>query len=437
MNLFDLKILNKEEGKMKKSIYLGILVLLIGSLILPGSVFAAGKKLRVQADAWIIKKFPLYEAAKKFEKDHPNVNVTVFKKDPQASTQGYLMWWKSGRCNVDLAVGVEAARLSPLVEANLLVPWDDFFTGDFTRDQFIPALVDVGIFHGKQYVLPFMGEVMFISVNKEMFKNAGLVGLNGDIIPAKTFGELRDYARKLTNESKGIRGLDLNWGWNFLMQTYLSGLQALRGNIYEADNNTIAFDSPESLQFLTFAQSIVRDGWGGKGSIADNNVPRNDFKAGKVAMIWTAHSRFMEGANVLGKDKVTVMSIPRSDKNGTLAYGHCVYIPKLSPVPNLAKQFVKEQMMAHWFKAWTWKRYAKLPVLKRNYEGLAYPKIISRILKAAKRATYCPKYRDYNRLDKLCQREIQNMIMGKQSPQETINNIISGEKGLILVRLSK
>lgn len=423
---------------MRKSIGVWILVLLVGSLVLTGSGFAAETKtLRVQADGWIVKKFPLYTAAGKFQQDHPEVKVEVSKKDPQASTQGYLMWWKSGRCNVDLAVGVEAARLSPLAEAGLLVPWDDFFTGDFTKDQFISALADVGVFHGSVAVLPFMGEVMCLSINTEMFSNAGLLSSDGKVVPAKTFDELYDYARKLTDTSKGIRGLDVNWGWNFLMQTYLSGLQALRGNIYEADNNSIAFDTPESLELLTFAQDVVLDGWGGKGSIADNNVPRNDFKAGKVAMIWTAHSRFMEGVNVLGAEKVSVMPIPGSDVNGTTAYGHCVYIPKLSPVPAIAKQFVKEQMLAHWFKAWTWERYAKLPVLKRNYEGLAYPEIISTILAAAEKATYCPKYKDYNQLDELCQAEIQNMIMGKQSAQDTIDNIMAGKKDLTLVRLSE
>lgn len=397
------------------------------------------KELRIQADGWIVEKFQMYEAAKNFEAAHPDVKVIVSKKDPQASTQGYLLQWKTGKTNVDLAVGVEPSRLSPLVEANLLVPWDDWFTGEFSRDKFVAAFLDDGIFHGKQYVFPFMGEVMFISANKAMFKEAGLVDKQGNIIPPKSWDELYEYAKKLTVKDvsgKTVRyGLHINWGWNFLMQTFCSGLQASRGNIYAADGKSIAFDSPEALEFLTFAQKVVQDGYCGAGSIADNNVPRNDFKAGTAAMIWEAHSRFMEGVPTLGTENCTVLPIPGSDKRGTLAYGHAVYIPKASPVPELAKAFVKEQMMQKWFSAWTWERYAKLPVLRANYEGLAFPEITKQILQAAEKATYTPKYRDYNELDSLCQREIQNMILGKQTPKQALDNIIKASKNLNLTRL--
>ena len=61
--------------------------------------------LRVSAQSWIIKKWPVEECAKKFEADHPGVTVEVSPAPSKGEGESYLIQWSQGRTNVDVALG--------------------------------------------------------------------------------------------------------------------------------------------------------------------------------------------------------------------------------------------------------------------------------------------------------------------------------------------
>ena len=86
----------------------------------------------------------------------------------------YLLEWAHGHNPADLGIGGTPGQLAAFVAKGYLVPWTNFFTGAFAKDQFIAAYLQSGAFKGVQYTLPFMGEVMMFSVNKPMLQKAGL-----------------------------------------------------------------------------------------------------------------------------------------------------------------------------------------------------------------------------------------------------------------------
>lgn len=381
--------------------------------------------LRVSAQSWMLEKWPIEDVAKKFMADHPGVTVEVSPAPMKGEGENYLVQWSQGHTNVDVALGGSKSDVAAYVGQDLLVEFgDDFFTGDFSRDQFIGAFLEEGLFAGgKQYAVPLLGEVMYTTVRKDWYEEAGLLDGDGKPIPPRDWAEWMEYARILSIAGER-NGLAVTWGTNFMWVQYLTGLQVSRGSIFESDGSTMVdFKSAEAEALLQFWQDLVTEGLAPTGTFTDNNANRNDFKAGLVASMITAHSRWPEAEGVLeegGEDLVTAMSI--LDGASTLAYAHNIYIPKVSPVPDLAKAFVKEQLFSFYGQQWSANEYGKLPTLQRNYEGLDAPEY-QEILKAAKDGVHEPTYKETAKMHKVLQVEIEKCITGHQTPKDTLANL--------------
>lgn len=404
----------------------------------------AAQTLRVTIDSWLIKKWPIDDAAKAFMEAHPGVNVTVA---PNADDYGnnWLLPWSQGQTESDLMIGGMDTTISPFVAKDLLVPLDDMLTDDgkinLEPDQFITALLEASKYGDHYYAIPFMGEVYYVTVNLDMMKKAGLTDGSGKPIPPKTLDEWYNYAKKLTvKDASGnvqVWGLHLNWAWNSAAITYMALLQAQKGTYWDDAHKNIDFTSQAARDVLTFARKVVADGYASPATVTDENADRNDMKAGKAAMILTFHSRFKEAQTALGgTDKATVMPWPGSDENGSNAQAILAVIPKISPVIDLAKMFIREQMMDKANQQWSANQYGKLPSLKRNFEGLPDPEYQT-VLQSLDKSGFGPKFVQFNELDKLIQQEIQKYILGEQDLDATLKNLQDGSAKLDLSLVSK
>lgn len=428
---------------MNTSKRLTIALLVISMVTVLGLMgFAQSETLRIEADSWILQKFPVREAAERFEEDHPDINVKVSPKDYSNYVQTYLMVWKADKTTVDLAIGGMPNELSDLVAPDLLTDLSDILEGNLSEDEFIPGFLYSGRFadeDGEPYfpTLPFMGEVMALNVNTDIYKEAGLYE-DGQPVTADNWGEFREHLEALQEEVPA-HALSVDWGWNFITYSYASGLLALRGDIYGSDGKTLDFESEEAEEWLRMNQEWIEDGLAGKGTVSDVNYGRNNFKAESIAEIYTAHSRTIGAADVLGEDSTSVMSIPGARENGTIAYSHNVYVPKASPNQELAKQFIEEQIFSKWFQQKGFNDYGKLPVLKDYYDdGLTwFQDSVERILEMSENSLYFPKYVDGTELRDVMLEEIHPVLSGEQSPEDALENIREAidDKDLDLTRL--
>ncbi len=297
---------------MKKMWILSILTFLM--VFTAGVMFAGAQaeakvesgELTVGAQAWMLEKFRLDDAAKKFMVDHPQIDTKVTKVE-HADTTSYILQWSSGKTSVDIAIGGSREQAVQYVPRDLVIDFDNgFFDDTLRREDFIPAFLELGNIEGKQYMIPMMGEVMYIVVRKDYMREAGLVDANDKVIPAKTWDELYEYAKKLTKKDGNTitrLGLGIDWGYDFIHYTYLACLQGLNGTIYEAGTNKIDFTSANAKKLVEVWAKLVKDGFSTKDVFADTNAARTHFKSGNVAMHLTAHSRLNEYADLLGKDR--------------------------------------------------------------------------------------------------------------------------------------
>jgi len=390
--------------------------------------------LRVSAESWIIQKWPVEKVAQLFMDDHPGVTVEVSPAPSKGEGETYLIQWSQGRTNVDVALGGSKSDVATYVGQDLLVEFgDDFFTGDFARDEFIEAFLQEGEFAGgKQYAVPLLGEVMYTTVRRDWYEEAGLLDADGKPIPPKDWDGWKEYADALTIPGERS-GLAISWGTNFMWQQYLTGLQVSKGSIYESEGSTMVdFSSEYAEALLQFWQDIVNAGYAPTGTFTDQNANRNDFKAGLIGSMITAHSRWPECEQVLeagGEDLVTAM--PILEGAGTLAYAHTIYVPKESPVPDLAKAFVKEQILSLYGQQWSANNYGKLPTLKRNFAVLDAPEYQD-ILAAAAVGVHEPNYKEQRELNAVLQVELEKCITGAQTPADTLANLQDAAKGFDL-----
>ncbi len=108
-----------------------------------------------------------------------------------------------------------ASYLQKFVEAGYLAPITDLPGGEEFVKQYDGYLrIRDNVIGGKVYRVPVNGGTQGLIYNKDMFKAAGIVDKNGEAKPPKTWDEVVEYAKKLTNKSKQQFGIIVPLKWN-------------------------------------------------------------------------------------------------------------------------------------------------------------------------------------------------------------------------------
>ena len=99
-------------------------------------------------------------------------------------------------------------------EQGYITPLDDLNGGKELIEKMQKYLIEgKQVYKGKTYSLPYASTTRGIIYNKDMFKEAGLVDENGEPTPPKTMQEVREYAKILTDKSKGKYGIIFPMKW--------------------------------------------------------------------------------------------------------------------------------------------------------------------------------------------------------------------------------
>lgn len=326
--------------------------------------------IRVEASAWMLKKLAIEDAAKKFMAKYPNVTVTVSAMQDD-SLNNYLLNWATGDIEVDIGFGGAAINVAALAAKNLVEPWNDFYTGDFTRDQFLTYTVELPKRGNDYFAIPVMMEAMSLQANKALMAEAGLVNADGTPMTPKTLDELYEFAKKMTKGTGKVKDV-YGFSWNFTNfgdQQLQCAVNALGGKAHNEDGSP-NLQAPEILDIFKFLKKCTADGYCSVGTITDSNSGRSGLKAGTVAMLFEAASRATEAKVETLGDKAVILPFPGMEENGTFIYAHYAYIPKGCEVKDAVWAFMKEAVFTQEFAAFGANQFGKLPPLKRQYAGL-------------------------------------------------------------------
>lgn len=414
-----------------------IILLVIGLLGISMTALAVEKKvLKVTAEGWYFNKYPLEKVAELFIKDHPEVTFE-WTKAGDFEVAPLMLAWSRNNYIADIAIVASPSEAVAFQAKGLIVDFEDVLKGEYAKDKWLPSFLNECTIDGKVYAIPTDAEIMTLVARKDYAAEAGLTDENGNIIPPKTLDDLYTYLEKLTIKDKSgntIRyGMDVNWDVAYMIYTYFSGIQALRGTIYD-ENGNLDFSSKEALDLLNFWQHGVKEGLISTSSLVDHSGPRNNMKSGLAAIMWEDHARVIEIGKVVGEDKLEIVPIPDALTNGTISYCMSLMIPKTAQNITLAKAFVLEQFNSDWLAHYLMDNWGKLLGLKRHLEGRKDLPIWQTISKISEKTVSLPKMIDHARLVDLMTTEIHNMLKMDQTPEETLANIRQKSSTLNLVK---
>ena len=180
-----------------------------------------------------------------------------------------------------------SGTLASMVENGYVVAINDLPGGNEFLAKYDPAILREGrnTYKGKVYNVPISVTTRGLIYNKEMFKKAGLVDENGEPTPPKTFDQLREYAKKLTDRSNNKYGIIFPFKWSGWIdsdiRTVLLSSQGHNG--YNPVTGEYDYSGLEPI--ITTYMDIIKDksNYPGADGI-DNDMARAYFSQGNIGM---------------------------------------------------------------------------------------------------------------------------------------------------------
>ncbi len=173
--------------------------------------------------------------------------------------------------------------------------------------------------NGRIYSLPQTAYAQGVMINKDLFKQAGLVNDDGTVKVPKTFEELAEYAAQI-KEKTGVAGFAMPTtnnvgGWILLNVAWNYGVEFEKMN--DDGKWTATFDTPEFHDTLQWLYDLR---WN-KGALADNTVIDGSaytetFGTGQAAMILraTTDCNTMVTRYGMNKDVIAMGEMPEGPK---------------------------------------------------------------------------------------------------------------------------
>lgn len=418
-----------------------ILVALLVLALALGAVFATGtaegapakRTLRIAAESWEINKIFLEQAAKAFEEAHPDVDVEIITIADQTVLGNYILDWSKGNTEVDLVFLDGGVFATEYAAKDLIYDFDkdlNFFA-DYPKSKFKEGTLETGtsLTNGAQKCLPAIYEVYAVSINKAMFKEAGLVDANGEPLLIKTWDDFYNFAEKLTKKDANGTvtqvGASIQFGNN--LSTILAGaVMAEFGDLTIADGVTYNVNNPQMLHMIELWQKGIQNGYFSKSTFVDNAGGRNGFKAGQIAMCYEAAGRWMEARATVGEANLTLMQIPGAF-GSTPCFGCQMVCPRASKNGDLACQFIKEGVYGEYSQTHAFLEYGKMSVIAEYFdEALKVTPLWKNIADSMSKAQPVVRYEESQKwiegLDTIFQA---GLVDPKVSAQDIVSQILA------------
>ncbi len=182
----------------------------------------------------------------------------------------------------------QGGSVSELAEKEYIAPLDELKGMEDLIEQFGKyAMIGKGKHtDGKIYSLPKTSTTYGLIYNKDMFKAAGIVDENGEPTPPKTLAEMREYAKRLTNESKKEYGIIFPGKFSAWYQDDVQILSSASSGFFGGYNpKTGKFDYSYEAEVMKTLLGIKKDGscYPGVEGL-DNDPARARFATGGIGM---------------------------------------------------------------------------------------------------------------------------------------------------------
>ena len=288
---------------------------------------------------------------KEFNKANPDIEVESLYSGNAWTMRDKLLAAVAGKQPPDVSMidqfwAAQLASTGAIIKMQTLIDGPDGIDkADVNKTAWMTATVD-----GEIWTMPYAMSNIVLYYNKDMFKAVGLDPNK----PPTTWGELVDYAKKLTRDVNGDGKVD-EWGLSFPIQAgtgtvyyYITFLWQAGGELYNADYTKVAFNSPAGVEALQFWMDLVH-----KHGVVPLAPPAEGFTVGRIAME-LASSSTLETRQAKCKFPIGVAHIPAGKNKVTGVGGNNLAIFKNTSAKEAAAwKFVKWMTSAEMNLKWS------------------------------------------------------------------------------------
>lgn len=305
---------------------------------------------------------PSYKAAQEltpeFEKEtgiHVNWTIFPYESTLKAETLNFV-----SHSNQYDAILSDVVWPVTFAGAGWVVPLKHFLDNPKLKNpnidlgDFFPVWMASFTVKGDLYGLPFDSYAGLLYYNKKMLKQAGFDG------PPKTWSQLLQYDKKLTDKSKGQYGYVLQSAHNETQtaDAFARFLWPWGGKFLDVKDHKVMVNSPDSVKGLEFRRKLVK--LMPQGIVSDDHPQVVQMlEQGKAAMIteWSAFYTSLKNSPI--GDNLGITTEPRGPKRAASAFGGFAYM--------ISSQVSTKQQNAAWlFVQWLTSKEMAKPLIKHG-----------------------------------------------------------------------
>lgn len=280
-----------------------------------------------------------------FEAENPDVKI-VIEEVPNADILTKLTAYAEANDLPDVIDG--QFGLASFINLNAALDITDRVTAEGLDQSFIPvALQAAKNSEGRILGLPFYTGTDALYYRIDHFEEAGL----DPAAPPKTWQELADTAKKLTNPRAGRYGFGMYGKTHTVRCIHFMQNNGPDGEMLRLNRDTgiwtILVNSPESISAIEFMVSLAREHQVVPPNVVEMDYPANvaAFAGGNISMLttgpWGAQTFISTNPEIEGRFAVTVHPTPNGDtpilRQGSLVYA----VGRTSQHPDEAFRFLR------------------------------------------------------------------------------------------------
>lgn len=201
------------------------------------------------------------------------------------------------------AVIMEVTRYGLFADRGVLDDLTERLANDPLAGDLFGYAREVGVYNGKNYIVPFNSSTPVLYVNKDVFKRAGFDTLP----PLKTFDDLSAAARQITEKlgGDGVMGMTAPGQfarWGLVMSN--------DSDLIDSKTGDILIDSPNTIEAYEWMASLVKDlKVASPDGVTDEKNDKQIFLSGHAGMMMNSTGDYGDVKKGLGDD-VVVLPMP-------------------------------------------------------------------------------------------------------------------------------
>jgi len=381
------------------------------------------RELVVMVDERAFESWPqLEQLAREFEASHPGLEVKLADMQGAVGQQDKSRFMLSGNLQLDV-MRIDVTELGAFLAEGALVDLQPYFDADPTWDAsaYLPMIDGMRDARGHLFGLTstFTPYVMYF--NRDLLRAAGLDAPRA----GWTWSDLLGACRKTTRDSDGDGRVD-QWGISLTqwLQAVAPWIWQNGGDLLDETNSRSRLAEPEAVEALRFLRKLLHEEHVASFDASfEAQLSQGLFQAGKCAFYgpvgyWETY-RF----KAIRDFEWDVAPLPRGTHDATAIAMTAYVVPRTSPDPKLAYEFVRLLAGEHYQR--------RLAQIGNGVPGLKSAAASSDFLKpdvapasehvfldVLPSARFMPPLANWRKIQDLCSAELQGVLLAPECDVE-------------------